>query len=405
MKTKGIIIILIGFLGILPYTKISAQRNPSSHESFVSGFVQKIAGNEIKYTSGVEGVDEALITRADAGDQVMTWKSAPVNDLKGTTYITYVLYIGYDSKSPGTVFNFFVDKEKQGEIALPNNKLSEWIIELQNGESLNFKRHFVDSNNDNYGFLYYKVPAKNLKKNQVLELEITGAKEGEMTWFMVFKKNLSESLNLISVPSIIEKNGKEYQTIQIEVNYLKPPSEGTILVNGEEIKKVKLETGIQSYEIMLPRVGKEENVKVALESEELVLRSEVILKPIKKWNINFVQHSHTDIGYTRTQMEILAEHLRYIDYALDYCDITDDYPETSKFRWTCEASWAVDEYLNSRPKSQIDRLKQRIKEGRIEVTGMYFNFSELPDEQTLAASLAPIKSITKRNPGNLSHAE
>ena len=107
---------------------------------------------------------------------------------------------------------------------------------------------------------------------------------------------------------------------------------------------------------------------------------------VRKWNVHFVQHSHTDIGYTRSQTEILAEHIRFIDYALDYCDNTDQYPEAAKFRWTCEASWAVDEYLRSRPASQVERLKKRISEGRIEVTGMYFNFDELPDEQILAAS-------------------
>jgi hypothetical protein len=115
------------------------------------------------------------------------------------------------------------------------------------------------------------------------------------------------------------------------------------------------------------------------------------LSPVRRWQVNFVQHTHTDIGYTRPQTEILAEHLRFIDYALDYCDITDHYPEEAKFRWTCEASWAVDEFLKSRPEAQIRRLLSRVAEGRIEVTGMYFNFDELPDEQILAASLQPIR--------------
>ena len=61
--------------------------------------------------------------------------------------------------------------------------------------------------------------------------------------------------------------------------------------------------------------------------------------------VYLVQHTHTDIGYTRPQTEILPEHLRYIDYALDYCDLTDGYPDDARFRWTCETSWAVREYL------------------------------------------------------------
>ena len=31
-----------------------------------------------------------------------------------------------------------------------------------------------------------------------------------------------------------------------------------------------------------------------------------------------------------TRQPVKAEHLRYIDYALDYCDATDNYPESAK---------------------------------------------------------------------------
>ncbi len=70
-----------------------------------------------------------------------------------------------------------------------------------------------------------------------------------------------------------------------------------------------------------------------------------------------------------------------------FCDMPDNYPEEAKFRWTCEAMWPVNEYLRSRPAEQIERLKKRVAERRIEIAGMYFNFDELPDEQILAASL------------------
>ena len=113
----------------------------------------------------------------------------------------------------------------------------------------------------------------------------------------------------------------------------------------------------------------------------------------RKWRVNFVQHVHTDIGYTRPQSDILADHLRMIDYALDYCDQTDDYPDAAKFRWTCEVTWPVEKYLISRPKKQIDRLKQRVKEGRIELAAMYLNFDEMPDEQAYAASLKPFEKF------------
>ena len=48
-------------------------------------------------------------------------------------------------------------------------------------------------------------------------------------------------------------------------------------------------------------------------------------------------------------------------------------------------------FEKNRPASQVERLKRRVKEGRSELGAMYLNFDELPDEQTLAASLAPLK--------------
>jgi alpha-mannosidase len=51
----------------------------------------------------------------------------------------------------------------------------------------------------------------------------------------------------------------------------------------------------------------------------------------------------------------------------------------------------VDEYLRSRPDEQVNGCLERVREGRIEITGMYFNFDELPDEQILAASLQPLR--------------
>lgn len=97
----------------------------------------------------------------------------------------------------------------------------------------------------------------------------------------------------------------------------------------------------------------------------------------RKMTVYLVQHVHTDIGYTKPQTEILSEHLRYIDYALDYCDATASYPDDARFRWTCEASWAVDEWLRVRPKEQVERFLEYVRQGRIEVTAMFFNMSEL----------------------------
>lgn len=383
-------------IAILISTQFYGQRNPSNDEIFISGFEQLIEADRIQYSSGIEGLNEALITRAGTGKQRMIWKTAKVENKADSKKITFVNYIGYDSRKPGAIFNVFVNQKNIGRIELPDPKLDEWSLSFDNKAEMHFKKHFTDGNGDVFGFLYYSLPAKSVKKGSSLEFEITGAQENELTWMMVFKKDFTESLTLESLPAIQETESGKFQTLIAEVNYLDEPALTQVYVNDELTKEIELESGIQAIELLIPLVDRETEVRVRLVNPNTELKANAIVKPVKKWKVNFVQHSHTDIGYTRSQMEILAEHLRYIDYALDYCDATDDYPDESKFRWSCEASWAVDVYLNSRSKKQIDRLKKRISEGRIEVTGMYFNFSELPDEQSLAASLAPLKRISEK---------
>ena len=162
----------------------------------------------------------------------------------------------------------------------------------------------------------------------------------------------------------------------------------------QKIRLGDLPPGKHSFKIKVPAISESGPAQVTLQSstDQLELNNVLLEKP-RKWMVYLVQHVHTDIGYTKPQTEILPEHLRYIDYALDYCDLTDDYPDDAKFRFTCEVSWAVREYLKRRPIKQIERLKRRVAEGRIEIAGMFLNMSEIATESAMAASLQPIRTF------------
>jgi len=202
----------------------------------------------------------------------------------------------------------------------------------------------------------------------------------------------SPTVSTRMLPAVYKSKSGPMQRLQVFVDYKGSPIVSTIKL-GNDAKKGTLKEGKNVFYFDVPEIRKTSQLPITLTIGKDKLTSTAELKPVRHWQVNFVQHTHTDIGYTRSQTEILAEHLRYIDYALDYCDATDNYPDYAKFRWTCEISWAVSEYMKCRPAAQIERLKQRVKEGRIELTAMYLNFDELPDEQTLAASLYPLKQF------------
>ena len=194
-------------------------------------------------------------------------------------------------------------------------------------------------------------------------------------------------------PAVYKSDKGLMQRVWVTVDHEGKAASATLRL-GDQSQRVKLEAGENRFFFEVPEVSSAQSLPLTVTRGKEELAAETVtIEPVRHWRMNLVQHTHTDIGYTRSQIEILAEHLRYIDYALDYCDATDDYPDAAKFRWTCEISWAVSEYLKCRPAEQIARLKQRVKEGRIELATMYLNFDELPDEQTLAASLAPLKQF------------
>ena len=127
-------------------------------------------------------------------------------------------------------------------------------------------------------------------------------------------------------------------------------------------RKTRLVPGLNEVDFNIKAVEKPTEYKAKVEIKDRQASYHTFtLAPIKEWTINMVQHSHTDIGYTWSQTEILAEHLRFIDYALDYCDQTDHYPDDARFRWTCEASWTVREYLKARPRSRSTGCSNALK--------------------------------------------
>jgi len=127
-----------------------------------------------------------------------------------------------------------------------------------------------------------------------------------------------------------------------------------------------------SWRTFIPEVSSNQEVTVTFQrAKDLKVKVEV--NPQRHWKIHLVHHTHLDIGYTDPQGTVLAEHLAFLDSALDIIKVTDDWPEDSKFRWTVEALWSFDEWTKVRPQEKIDEFVRRVKEGRLELTAMPYN--------------------------------
>jgi len=215
---------------------------------------------------------------------------------------------------------------------------------------------------------------------------------------MVFQGKLLEKITIASRNAIRKEGKKRHQPVDLNLTYFGDPVSATIKADGIPESKIKLNSIFNRFSLLFPEVKHEKQISLQLIiNERQIFNRKITLSPVRKFTVHLVQHTHTDIGYTRPQTEILPEHLRYIDYALDFCDQTDAFPEDAKFRWTCEASWAVREYILNRPKEQIERLKQRIADKRIELTGLMFNVSDIVDENSFVDFVQGIRLFNEHD--------
>ncbi len=366
----------------------------NSDEILLAGYSKKVSGTDFFYRTAIPGFEETMIVRATDGNWAMEWETEAVPANIEAQYVSFVWAANLDATDRPVPMALTVNGQDTIRFYLTDRK--DWKVENEAGLTLCFTENITDPNQDYYGFMVLRVPAKNLAPGEPLRLNVTGGKANSNAWYMTVKKEVRETMTVHSNPALFEENGENYQPLSVDVIYLGNPGPGTLSIAPNVEKEVYLRFGYNRFTAHVPEVNQVTPTEAVLTVSGHRIQTQAVVTPVRKWKMHFVQNTHTDIGYTRPQTEIMSDLIRHLDLALDYADLTDDYPKASQFRWTAENTWAVDQFLKNRTEEQIERLRKRVEEGRIELTGMYLNFDELPDEQSLARSLEPIERIRNR---------
>ena len=106
----------------------------------------------------------------------------------------------------------------------------------------------------------------------------------------------------------------------------------------------------------------------------------------RKWHIDVLHHSHTDIGYTARQELICRQHADFLRQALDILRGED--ARARVFRWQCENWWQIENFLSHASDADREDLVRFVREGRIGLSASYLNLTDLIDETVLREHLA-----------------
>jgi hypothetical protein len=161
-----------------------------------------------------------------------------------------------------------------------------------------------------------------------------------------------------------------------------------------------LAAGTNSLEMRLPEpampVKARFEVRWTAATGPVSLSREVTLTPPRHWSVYLFHHSHTDIGYTELQSRVARNHVEYLDSVIKYCHETDAYPDDAKFRWNIEVSWALENFIRTRPEADVKALVDLIRAGRVELSALYLQVSDCFAHEEIVRTVDAAREFARR---------
>jgi hypothetical protein len=124
-----------------------------------------------------------------------------------------------------------------------------------------------------------------------------------------------------------------------------------------------------------------------------------LIDPAKKWTIFIVPHIHVDVGYSDYQAKVAAIQSRTIGEAMD---MIQKHPD---FCFSLDGEWDLQQFLETRPVVQQQRVIEAIQKKQLYVPAQYANLlTGIPTAETLIRSLYPSANFSRRYGTPLNYA-
>ena len=189
------------------------------------------------------------------------------------------------------------------------------------------------------------------------------------------------TLRLVSIkPTVFFIKGKDalLQAVEVNIENTSEAIEASLEVRLDRKQRTtalgKVGKGKTTVRAYIPDISKATQAEFILKANgKIQERRNLTWQPKRHWQVFIVPITHHDLGYTDTIENVLNLYDSFYDNVLRFCEETEDWPETSKYRYTLEGTWSIQHFIENRPQEVIDKFGKYIKNGRIEVGALFGN--------------------------------
>lgn len=357
----------------------NAQFNPADipDHSFFRGYVKSISGESIGYHSFHPYATDALLTRVTDGNKAIEWETEAIpNNNPNEIFFSWIAGYSSGTSAADRHFDLFINHEKVLSFTTKAKQVvKSWEEKGLHGVELYFQQKSVDNVMDVYGNMYLKIPAGFYKEGEPLLLKVVGEKAGSQDWYMTFKYEMSEKINIIAQPALIKIGKDTMQLIDVQIDHTRPTGNVFISTSAHKTAVAQpLILGVNTIEIWVPKVNKEKNIEVSVVVGDLLSKRDTIpLQPVIYREFDFISHSHNDIGYSDLQDSVEKKQTQNIRDAMAFIQRNNDYPDAAKHKWNIESLWAVENFIRVATDEEKKKFVQAVKAGSIGLPASYVN--------------------------------
>jgi len=351
----------------------------SPGQALVNGYRRTLHGQVLAYHSAHPDADSALLVRANREAPSIAWETDPLPSAAQGDDYRIVWLAGLEREGwPGKdVHNFDLYVNGDRWFTFRNLKDAgavKWTVAGKGGSELSFEATTVDRAGDLFGYMFLRIPKREVTPGVPLVLQVTGEDAGSLDWYMTLQYAFRFTPVLSPEPALTRDGEDLKQILRLSLDNLQPGRSVEINATGMPTIRQPLAIGANILHLPVPAVELKQEIPAVLNiNGSLAGRITVWAQPVNRRRIYLLSYSHNDIGYTDVQPVIERKQWENLDAALDLIRKTKEYPWDARYRWNLEVMWPLESYLARASEPRRQEVVQAVRDGSIGVNALYAN--------------------------------